>query len=194
MVELTPDRKLNIQKLEKGDFIAEEVLRVATGYDANENPEIYRFAVLALREQLKKERRFHARGEGRALRILTENEASYYKSNLFQIRQRGQQRDYEDLVALDEEEMDAVTRQQHRRRVEESSRFISAQQGISKQIRSEQAQERVARANQEQPVTIVTTKSTEGSNGTTTDQRHHQGHRAPDLSQRMGSESAQPNS
>lgn len=52
MIELNAERKLDIQKLTKGDYLSLDVLREVTGLDPRENVDLYRLAVLKIRRQI----------------------------------------------------------------------------------------------------------------------------------------------
>lgn len=173
MIELTADNDLNYKKLERGDFISHDVLRIITGKDPYENYNLYALAVLAIRSKLRKDFKMFTRGEGNSLRILTSNEATYYKAHRGGVHRRAQERDYGDLASIDERDLDEITRKQHRRHIDEASRFLSAQQQASKQIRSEAIRERISRVHQEQPLTYISTKGIQ-TNGTTDDEGKNQ--------------------
>jgi hypothetical protein len=189
MIQITSDGKLDLGKLTKGDFITEDVLRKVTGFDPRENPETYSFAVLRIRQTLEHEYNLICRGQGYALRILTTNEATYYAATQARRHRRGQRRNLGRLIKLDEQEMDEITRVQHRKHVDSETKFDSAQQQAWKQIRVSQTQERLSQLHQDKPITIVSTKK--GTrHGTSTSEHTTHGDTTATSTQRPDGQSA----
>lgn len=191
MIEITPDGQLNYEKIVKGDYISEDVLRKVTGYDPRENHETYTLAILKIRSILEKEYNLIPRGEGFALRVLTSTEATYYAVGQARQARRRQRRNLGRLIKLDEAEMDEVTRARHRKHIEHETRFDSAQQQTWKSIRVSQTQERLSQQHQDKPITIVSTRK--GTrHGITTDQHSTDGDAPITPAQRPDGQSSTP--
>lgn len=191
MIELTADRKLEIKKLSKGDFISLEVLREITGFDPGENSDTYRLAILGIRSKIEREMRFTTRGEGYSIRILTDAEAVYHNEKTREHGIKKMSRAYDRATAIDENNLDELTIRKHRRALEDHSRISNMVSQTIKQIRSERATEdKPPRNHSDSIVKVISTK--EHTNGTTTSQGYTNGHRAADLSQRDVGESAAP--
>ena len=189
MIIKLPDNTLDLSKLEKGDFLSEAFLRQLTGFDPNENPQVYSFAVLNLRKKIWDKCKFSARAEGYGLRVLLDNEAAFYEHDQNEIARRKQERSFERLANVDENNLDEATRAQYRKFLKQDSDFLSAQQAIKKEIRLQQARERVNRISQEQPIRIISNGGK--TNGTTENESHDQGHSAVTITQRADGESAE---
>lgn len=136
MIEITAERKLNIEKLTKGDYISPEVLREVTGYDPGENADVYKLAILNIRSKIERERKFTTRGEGFAIRVLTDAEAVYHNERTREIGIRKMDRAYNRAAAIDENNLDNLTQQKHRQALEDHSRILSTVGQTIKQIRS----------------------------------------------------------
>lgn len=190
-IQFTSDGKLDLEKLDKGDFISEDVLRKVTGFDPRENPETYSFAVLRIRQTLEKDHDLLCRGQGYALRVLTATEATYYAATQARRHRRGQRRNLGRLLKLDEQEMDEITRAQHRKHVDSETRFDSAQQQTWKQIRVSQTQERLSQTVQDKPITIISTKKGK-QHGATADKPTTHGDEAAITAQRADGEPLTP--
>lgn len=183
-----PDNTIDLTALEKGDFLSEAFLREITGYDPQENEQVYRIDVMKLRAAILKARPFSVRHEGYSLRILTDADASFYEHGNNEKHRRGQTRSYSRLAQVDENNLDDATRNQHRKFIEQDSRFLSAQQSAEKEIRLQQARERISRIAQEQPIRLVSNGGK--TNGTTENGSDNQGDSTATAPQRANGEPA----
>lgn len=161
MIEITPDGQIHYEKVVKGDYISEEVLRKVTGFDPRENPDVYTFAVLKIREKLEEDFDLLSRGEGTALRVLTTNESTYYAVEQAQQARERQRRNLRRLLKLDEQEMDENTRLQHRKHINQETEFDSARKSAWKKIRISQARQPSNRIPDVNPVKITSTRRKE---------------------------------
>lgn len=192
MIELNQQHKLDIEKLAKGDYISLEVLREATGFDPVENVDVYRLALLNIRSKIEKDRRFTTRGEGFAIRILTDAEAVYHNERTRDQGIKKMGRAYDRATAIDENNLDELTANKHRQALMDHSRILSTVSQTMKQIRSDRAAEKPPRNHSDSKVKFITTK--EHTNGTEASQRNTNGHIVVDLSQHSSGESAQSDS
>lgn len=190
MIEITSERKLNIEKLEKGDFISEEVLRVITGFDPIENPKVYSMALLRLRSHIEKARGFVMTSQGDSIRILTDPEEVFYDHATVFHGVNKVRRGYDRSTRIDESKLDEPTKARYRKNLEEQSRYLSALTQTSKQIRIERSQERLARVEQEQPIRIITLGGK--PNGTQTNGSRDQRDCATGIARHQTGESIQP--
>lgn len=166
----TDDRHLNLEKLEKGDYLDIETLRDASGYDPGENFQLYSFYVLSLRQRLKEKRGLICKCVQYGLQILTDGEASPYKLKQMARRRKGIRKDYETLALVDESKLSPEQLKEHRRSVRESAMYLAAQQQVSKVIRTERRAEAVnthetMRKLASRPVVVISTKGKGMSNG-----------------------------
>jgi hypothetical protein len=192
MIEITPDGQLNYEKIVKGDFISEDVLRAVTGFDPKENFETYAFAVLRIRATLEKEHNLIPRGEGYALRVLTTNEATFYAVKQARKARKRQRKNLGRLLKLDEQEMDETTRVQHRKHLEHETQFDSAQKSVWKKIRVSPTRQQSSHNHQDKPIKIVSTKKGK-ENGTSASQHHTDRNKAAITAQRPDGEPDESN-
>lgn len=192
MIEITSERKIDVTKVEKGDFISLEVLREATGLDPFENVDLYRLALLRLRGQIEDKRGFTTRGEGFSLRVLTDAEAIYHNEKTREHGIKKMERAYVRATAIDENNLDELTAQKHRRTLEDHSRILGSARTAIKQIRSERAVQGVPRNHAQQSIKIISTKGDFLLNGTETNESNAEGHRAIDPAQWPDGRPAEP--
>lgn len=174
------DKKLAIEKLEKGDYISLEVLRDITGLDPGESSDLYRLAILKLRGQIEEKRRFTMRGEGYSLRILTDPESVYYNERSREHGIKKLTRAYDRAAAIDENNLDELTAKHYRRTLEDHSRILGSVNQAVKEIRSERTAQREPRIHPESTIKIISTNKGTISDGTETNQGNDQGNRAAD--------------
>ena len=166
----TDERRLNLDKLAKGDYLSIPIIRDATGLDPGENYERYMFYLLNLRKTLSKKHHLISKCINYGLYILTDHEASEYKAKQSKRRRRGAHRDYVDLGKVDERNLSPAQLQEHRQRVKESSLYLAATQRVRQVIRTEK---RTAMVNQQldtmkklqKPVIVISTKGVDKGNG-----------------------------
>lgn len=192
MIELNAERKLNIEKLAKGDYISLEVLREVTGLDPGENSDLYRLALLGIRGKIERERKFTTRGDVYAIRILTDSEAVYQNEKTREHGIKKMERAYTRATAIDENALDDLTAKKHRLELEKHSKILATVGNTIKQIRSEKAAEKSPRNHSDSKAKIISNK--ESIDGTEASQRNTNGHFVVDLSQYRSGESAQPDS
>src|SRR5215468_3848027 len=157
MIEYTSDG-LVFSKLEKGDYISLDVIRLITGLDPYENHDLYRLAVLKIREKIWHECKFFVRCEGYALRILKDSEAVYYKTKRFQAGYRTQRRAYNRGLHIDETQLDDATREAYRKDNLKQSRLLTAAQTEYRRIQVEEKKSERPRAPLEKEIKIFTTR------------------------------------
>lgn len=185
----TDERRLNLAKLEKGDWLPLEVLRDASGFDPGENLPKYIWYLLNLRNKLRKKHNLLSKSIDYGLLILQDNEASEYKAKQSKIRRRGCYRDYEDLGRIDEAKLTPGELKEHRQRVREASLYLAATQRVRQVIRTEK---RAAVVNQQmetlkrsqKPVIVLSTKGSR-ANGVSGSQGDLNRGSAPGAPQRM---------
>lgn len=188
MIELTAERKLEVKKLAKGDFISLEVLREVTGFDPGENSDTYRLAILGIRGKIEREMKFTTRGDGYAIRILTDAEAVYHNEKTREHGFKKMTRAYDRATAIDENNLDELTAKKHRLTLEDHSRLVNSVSQTIKQIRSERTAEKLPRNHSESKVKVIST--TENTDGIETSQSYPDGHFVIDLSQHSSGEPA----
>lgn len=167
----TDERHLNLEKLEKGDYLDIDTLRDASGFDPAENFQLYSFYVLSLRQKLKEKRGLISKCVAYGLQILTDREASPYKNKQMARRRKGIRKDYEALALVDESKLSPEELKEHRRSVREASMYLTAQQQVARVVRSERRAEAVnthetMRKIANRPVVVISTKGRGMNNGT----------------------------
>lgn len=190
MIELNLERKLDISKLAKGDYLSLDILREVTGLDPSENVDLYRLAVLKIRGQIEDKLKFTTRADGYAIRILTDAEAVYQNEKARDQGIRKMSRAYGRATAIDENNLDEFTQEKHRQALLTHSRVLGAVTVTLKQIRSDCVGVKPPRNHSDSKIKILTVG--ENTNGIEASQRNPHRNSTADLSQRIDGESAAP--
>lgn len=161
--------------LEKGDYISIDVLRKITGFDPNENIDLYRLACLKIRDKIWQERKFFTRGEGHAIRILKDAEAVYYKKKRFDQGGKIQRKFHDRGQHIDEGQLDAETREAFRKSNNIESRLLAARDAEYKRIRIDEKQKERPGPPPEKEIRVFSTGKDKTEDGDSTDENQTDG-------------------